>query len=110
MSTPIEIEAEVTEEEYRDFLDEAYPDANICGSEYSPGRALQEVDPTAFRCEKNGYEDSLDNKWKCAVCDTEYDDEEEAEHCCMHECEECGEWYDDEGSAKRCCEPNDLGI
>jgi len=110
MSTPIEIEAEVTEEEFEEYLNELFEEVSICGQMRQQGSILREVDPTAFRCEKNGYEDSLDNKWKCAVCDTEYDDEEEAEHCCMHECEECGEWYDDEGSAKRCCEPNDLGI
>lgn len=49
----------LTSEEYSDHLDECYGRAEICGMTYSAGRALAEVDPTAFRCGKNDYESSL---------------------------------------------------
>jgi len=46
------------DESYDDMLDECYT-TNIAGIEYSTSRALKEVDPTAYRCGKVDYEDSL---------------------------------------------------
>lgn len=46
------------EDMYDDFLDEIYPEANICGYEYSSSRALKEIDPTAYRCGLNDWADS----------------------------------------------------
>jgi len=48
----------ITESDFRDMLDECYKPVDICGYKYDAGRALQEVDPVAFRC---GYADYTAN-------------------------------------------------
>lgn len=80
-----EIEFEMSEEDYRDMLDEIYGDVEICGMKYGSGYALQELDPTAFRCGKSDYESEQPSKWKCGGCDDEFDDEDDAEACCAPE-------------------------
>lgn len=52
----------LTEREYIDRLDECYDSVMICGMSYSAGRALSEVDPTAFRCGKGDYESELQSE------------------------------------------------
>lgn len=42
---------------YNDFLDECYPNCKIGPYEYSTSRAMEEIDPTAYRC---GFNDWLD--------------------------------------------------
>lgn len=44
---------------FRDFLDDVYETAEICGHYYSPSRALAEVDPVAYRV---GFSDWLDSQ------------------------------------------------
>ena len=80
-----EVEREATEEEYCDFLDEVYEEVEVAGMMYNTSYVLREVDPTAFRCGKVDYEAGLDPLWKCGSCDTEYDNESEAEECCKDE-------------------------
>lgn len=75
------IEIELTEEEFRDKLDEIYGTVEICGMTFDSGRALQELDPIAFRCALS--DEPI--RWKCGECDLEYDEEEEAEECCKTE-------------------------
>lgn len=77
-----EIEYEMTDEEYRDMLDEIYGEVEVCGMTFSSGRVLEELDPTAFRCGKGDYESEQPSKWQCGTCDTEYNEEEDAEECC----------------------------
>lgn len=48
-----------TEELYRDCLDEAYGDCKIAGLSYTTSKALEEIDPAAFRC---GHRDWLDSE------------------------------------------------
>lgn len=48
----------ITESGFRDMLDECYEPVDICGYKYDAGRALESVDPTAFRC---GYADYTAN-------------------------------------------------
>jgi hypothetical protein len=36
-------------ERYRAFLDDVYEDVSICGLTYAPARALEAVDPIAYR-------------------------------------------------------------
>lgn len=43
-------EAEL-ERRYRDLLNDSYGVVEICGYSYESGDVLQEVDPTAFRCD-----------------------------------------------------------
>lgn len=38
------------EDRFTDVLNECYDSVSICGYEYDAGRALRELDPTAFRC------------------------------------------------------------
>jgi hypothetical protein len=48
----------ITESDFRDMLDECYEPVDICGYKYDAGRALESVDPIAFRC---GYADYTAN-------------------------------------------------
>lgn len=80
-----QIERELTDVEYADVLDEIYGDVEICGQTFSSGRALRELDHTAFDCGKADYEYTQDEDnpiWECGKCSTEFDNEDEAEECC----------------------------
>ena len=76
------IEYEIDDDEFRDYLDGIFGDVDVCGFTYGPGYALQELDPTAFRCAKLDYESEHGNMWQCSKCDEVYDTEAEAEDCC----------------------------
>ena len=76
------IEYEISDNEFRDVIDGLEGDIKICGMAYGAGYALQEIDPIAFRCAKNDYESEHGDTYKCTICDTEYDDEDEANECC----------------------------
>ena len=79
-------ETELTDKEYREVLDELYGTVQVCGLTYSSGYALEELDPTAFRCGKAEYESSLDEDnsvWICNSCSEEFDTEEAADECCI---------------------------
>ena len=69
---------ELAEDEYEDMLTEIYGTVTVCGMEYDSGRLLREIDPTAFRC---GMSDEPE-RWQCDECDSEFDEQEEAEECC----------------------------
>lgn len=78
-------ETELSESEYEDVLNDLYGPVTICDMNYAQGTALKELDPVAFRCGKSDYESVLDSDnpvWICDECDTEFDNEEEAEECC----------------------------
>ena len=83
-----EIEAEITDEEYRDVLSELYGNVEICGMTFDSGYALQELDPTAFRCGKVDYESEMPSKWQCSECGDVFDDEDDAEECCQEDDDE----------------------
>ena len=53
-------EIEVTDEEYADFLDEQYGEVKVAGYTFNTSRILSKLDPTAFRCGKLDYANSLD--------------------------------------------------
>lgn len=55
----VDNEISLSDFEYMDFLDEVYEEVNICGNTYSAGRALEAIDPVAFRCGKADYESVL---------------------------------------------------
>ena len=70
----------VTENDYDEMLDDCHGDIDICGYSYSASRALQEVDPTAYRCGYNDYVDSIDLDAIVEYCElTEQKDELESE-------------------------------
>jgi len=81
-------EQELTEEEFESILNDTYGNIEICGMTFNSGRALKELDPIAFRCALNDYESNENEKWFCSECNTEFDNEEEAEECCQEESEE----------------------
>lgn len=86
------IEHEIDEAEYEDILTEIYGDIEVCGMPFCTGYALRALDPTAFRCGKSDYEAQLDEEspeWECAECGERYDDEDDANECCLPE--ECNE-------------------
>lgn len=45
---------------YREMLEEAYEDVEVCGMLMCPVRILENLDPIAFDCGFNDYVDSLD--------------------------------------------------
>lgn len=47
------------EDQYEEWLNDCYGDVDVCGISYPAGRALRELDPIAFRCGRNDYENSL---------------------------------------------------
>ena len=79
---PIERERELTDEEYQLELDDLYGEVNVCGMTMRAGYVLREMDPTAFRCGKIDYTDSLEHEWECGECGEAFDNEEDAENCC----------------------------
>lgn len=48
--------------DYRDYLNDSEDTATICGHEYAAGYALEQVDPTAFRCGMVDWIDTLDKE------------------------------------------------
>ena len=46
------------EQRYEDFLDELYGEIETAGMTFWTGRALKELDPTAFRCGMLDWADS----------------------------------------------------
>jgi len=73
------------EDRYRDMLNDCYGDVDICGQSFQSGTALEELDPTAFRCGCNDYTDSdetiveIDGCYFDADEVREYEEEKEAE-------------------------------
>lgn len=49
-------EVEISDDAWEERLDEMYGDVTVCGMTHSSGRALRELDPTAFRCGKSDEE------------------------------------------------------
>lgn len=84
----IDGEVTMTDGEYADMLNDVYEDVNICGMKYAAGRALQLIDPVAFRCGKNDHEsdaqsdleEQLDNEDEDGIeFENDFDEEEEDE-------------------------------
>ena len=71
---------EIDDREFADQLTEQYGMVTVCGMEYESGRALQELDPTAFRCAMADEPEV----WACE-CGYEYETEDEANECCLEE-------------------------
>lgn len=71
-----------TESDYDDMLNECYPDYNIGGCNYRASDILKNVDPIAYQCGFNDYQE-YETVYICPCCDLEYDDENEAKYCCQ---------------------------
>lgn len=55
-------EIHVTDNEWSEYLTEAYGYVNVCGTEYASGDILEAQDPVAFRCGKNDYESEIQSE------------------------------------------------
>ncbi len=47
------------DEAFDEYLDEVYGTINVAGYDYDTSYVLREIDPIAYRCDKNDYIDSL---------------------------------------------------
>lgn len=76
---------------YREALREAHGETvTVCGYEYDTARALEELDPTAFRC---GFNDWSDSACVCSNCGDSLDAEQDDEVTDL--CEDCAADDDD---------------
>ena len=78
-----EIEQEVSEDEFDDFIDECEEVITIFGMKFNPSRILKELDPIAYRCSKSDYESTLDTQYECPICGQVHDFEDDALDCCV---------------------------
>lgn len=112
---PEEFEVEMfTEDDYSDLLDSTYEEVTVGGMSWSASDVLRKMDPTAFRCGFNDYQET-ETKYKCPHCFNEYDNYDEAKWCCQNEedelwvCDTCGSSYDNEEDGDSCCfDHNDI--
>lgn len=85
---PVEVEVEkYTEEDYDEMLDELYGPFKIGYINIWPSEALFKCDPIAYRC---GFSDcqEYETKYKCPICDEQFDTEDDAKWHCQEEYEE----------------------
>jgi hypothetical protein len=57
----------ISNNEYMNFLDDVYGDVTICGITYGAGRALEALDPVAFRCGLGDYESEIQSELEDAI-------------------------------------------
>ena len=60
-------QVDISNSEYMEFLSEVYEPVIICGMEYDAGRALEAIDPIAFRCGLNDYESEIQSELEDAI-------------------------------------------
>lgn len=76
-------EKEKSENDYEQYLNDAFGTVEICGMTFDQGTALKELDPTAFRC---GMSDEP-IIYVCGECNREFqeDEQDKAEECCKED-------------------------
>jgi hypothetical protein len=84
----IRVEYEMSDDDYEEMLDDIYGEVSVCGYKYGSGQLLKEIDPTAFRCGKSDEESNHGDMWECSECNEQYEDETEANECCVEDTEE----------------------
>lgn len=55
-------EISLSNEEYRDYLNEIYGSVDVCGQTFDQGDLLEDADPVAFRCGKSDYESMIQSE------------------------------------------------
>jgi hypothetical protein len=94
------IEREVcTEDDYREMLNECYPEVDVCGYKFDPAYVLEKLDPIAFRCGFVDYQE-YETKYLCPICQAEYDYDDEALDCCPENIVEDDEDDEDDEGGK----------
>lgn len=75
------------EQEYREFLDE-WGSIKVAWIDFEASEILEKLDNTAYRTGLNDFADNFDDEWVCDECWDTYDNELEAEECCMERTDE----------------------
>jgi len=75
------IEKFYTDDEFETILNDLHGTIEVCGMTFDSGRALKELDPTAFNCGNNDYFDS-NPRYECSEHGGEFDSVDS-------ECEDC---------------------
>lgn len=82
----IKKEVEITYEEFNNYLDKELGVINICGVTYLTSTVWVQIDPTAYHCAFDDYEDAKqqdrDEIWICSACNEEHNNQDDAEECC----------------------------
>lgn len=78
-----------TEDDYDDMLRECCSThgdgyVHIGNLSYDVAQVLKQIDPTAYRCGFNDYQE-YEDAYICPICDEEYADEDDALWCCQFE-------------------------
>lgn len=55
-------EISLTENEYKEYLNDIYGSVTVCGQEFDQGDLLEDADPVAFRCGKSDYESQIQSE------------------------------------------------
>ena len=69
---------EYSEQDLQDWLDEVYEPIEFAGMTLYAGETMKELDPVMFRCAMS----DMPDVWICDECDTEFDEEDDANECC----------------------------
>jgi len=65
-------QVDISNDEYQEFLNEAFGDVTICGMTYGQGDALEALDPVAFRCGLGDYEFEIQSELEEALENEDY--------------------------------------
>ena len=100
-----DLDASTDKNNFDEYLDEIYGIVEIAGMSYNTSQALEELDPTAYRCMFADYSSELPKRFECSFCGEIFETREEAVECCTnwYECESCGEKYETEEESEECC-------
>lgn len=78
----VEVEVELYDEDsFEDMLNETYGTVDVCGYSYDAGYLLKKLDPIAFNCSLNDFQE-YETRYQCPICGEEFEDEDDALDCC----------------------------
>lgn len=97
------------DETFNEYLDDLYPNYEICGTYYTASEVLHNCDPTTYRCALLDFIDGEREMWESDIIDMSDCDIISINGCnieCIEElytCPVCGAEYDTEEDANECC-------
>lgn len=108
-------EISLTENEYKEFLNDIYGSVTVCGQEFDQGDLLEDADLVAFRCGKSDYESEIQSELEeqlsredsdnIEFIDGDEDDLTEENECAC--CYGTNEELNDDGICGTCVEWNE---
>ena len=85
---PVEIEVEkYTKDDYDRMLQDCYGEVKLGNFTWDADYVIRELDPIAYNVGFNDFQEYI-TAYLCPICDTEYDDYDEAKWCCQIKNEE----------------------